>query len=327
MTTLKLYGRIVPTVFDLLGENENDMTRALGFALSRSEQLLEHFMSDLGLPPIMHNDNIIQLQTGRAGIGITDIEIMSEEIKIVIEAKIGTELPLVSQLERYATLCCNPFGTATLVAITNATPEYADHIINILVVPGVDIIHRSWRQIRRLAQMAHATASGILEKNTLSEFISYLGGILDAEIIFSNRVYVVSLGGGYPKGWKISWMDIVQQHHKYFYPVGIRSWPTQPPNYIGVRYDGRLQRIYHVCNWEIVPDLRVSFDQPNGPDWSAQYLLHLDSEIIIHKEVLNGPRVSRSLRVWCMLDTLLTCNTISEALTMTEQRIANAENN
>ena len=40
MAELLLHGRPVPTVFDLLGRNENDMTYALSWGLARSARFL-----------------------------------------------------------------------------------------------------------------------------------------------------------------------------------------------------------------------------------------------------------------------------------------------
>ena len=40
MPELLLHGRPVATVFDLLGRDENDMTYALGWGLTRSDALL-----------------------------------------------------------------------------------------------------------------------------------------------------------------------------------------------------------------------------------------------------------------------------------------------
>lgn len=44
---LLLHSREVHTVFDLLGDKENDITYALGWALSRSEQLLSVLLDDV----------------------------------------------------------------------------------------------------------------------------------------------------------------------------------------------------------------------------------------------------------------------------------------
>ena len=48
------------------------------------------------------------------------------------------------------------------------------------------------------------------------------------ERTYSNLVYSVVLAGGNPNGWKTSWIDIVEKHHRYFYPVNRGGWPPPP---------------------------------------------------------------------------------------------------
>ncbi len=70
------YGRPVPTVFDLLGTKENDMTAALAFVLSSSPHFLESVVREFAAAkPTNVKDAIVRIQTGRRGHGITDIEI------------------------------------------------------------------------------------------------------------------------------------------------------------------------------------------------------------------------------------------------------------
>jgi hypothetical protein len=70
------------------------------------------------------------------------------------------------------------------------------------------------------------------------------------EMKYSNRVFVVSLGGK-GDGWKITYRDVVEQKNQYFFPVGSR-WPDPPPNYLAFRYDGNLQSIHHVKSYATV---------------------------------------------------------------------------
>ena len=44
---LTLYGRSVGTVFDLLGDKENDITYSLGWALAESERLSSALLEDV----------------------------------------------------------------------------------------------------------------------------------------------------------------------------------------------------------------------------------------------------------------------------------------
>jgi hypothetical protein len=131
---------------------------------------------------------------------------------------------------------------------------------------------------------------------------------------------VVSLASGTPDGWTVSWIDIVEKHNRYFYSAVGKNWPP-PPNYLGFRYSGQLQSIRHVEGFEIVSDLREHFPGCKGAaDWGSHYLFHLGPAIKPAHKVATGPRIVRSARVWCMLDTLLTCSTITDALGATKAR-------
>jgi hypothetical protein len=138
-------------------------------------------------------------------------------------------------------------------------------------------------------------------------------------------VYVVSLGRGTPENWSIGWIEIVEEFKRYFYPSGSKFWPP-PPNYLAFRYRGLLQSIHHVDAFEEVSDLRQHFPgAERGPDWGRNYLFHLGPAIRPSRQVRLGPRICRAARVWCMLDALLTSETVSDALTLTEARREEAE--
>jgi len=141
------------------------------------------------------------------------------------------------------------------------------------------------------------------------------------ETRFSNWTFVVSLGPGKPAGWDISWIDIVERAERYFFPVGKR-WPDPPPNYMGFRYQGRLQTVRHVDKYEVFTNPRLLFPEAAEGIWEPHYCLWLGPPIRPAGAVRNGSRINMNARVWCMLDTLLTCQTISDALTESERRAA-----
>ena len=136
----------------------------------------------------------------------------------------------------------------------------------------------------------------------------------------SNLVYLVSLGSGIPEGCSISWIDIVDKKNRYFHPVG-KGWPSSPPNYLGFRYYGKLQRIHHVESWKIVDELHSEIAEIGAKLWKyPHYCYKLGPAIIPCKEVKNG-KVWPSGRVWAMLDLLLTCDTVSDARDQTNKRL------
>lgn len=62
MAELLLHGRPVPTVFDLLGRNENDMTFALAWGMAQSEGFLSDVVAAVTGGPIASADAVINLQ-------------------------------------------------------------------------------------------------------------------------------------------------------------------------------------------------------------------------------------------------------------------------
>lgn len=78
MTELQLHGRPVNTVFDLLGDKENDITYSLGWGLANSERLtkalIDHLAADLD-DDLGSTVEAIRLQEHIPGTGYTDVEI------------------------------------------------------------------------------------------------------------------------------------------------------------------------------------------------------------------------------------------------------------
>ena len=316
------YGRDVLTIFDLFGSKENDMTFSLGWLLSKSEVFLRLFLKDvLGGAQNDVKHAVIKLQTGRGCDGITDIEItISERVFVIVEAKKGPELPTPYQLGKYAKILRqSPEGQRHIVALTNATVAAADGKLKCPGVPSSSLHHRSWRQVYKLSKEATAQERSNENKRWLRTFSEYVGGLLDMEMKYSNRVFVVSVGG-HPEKWTITFRDIVEQRKRYFFPVGDR-WPDPPPNYLAFRYNGQLQSIHHVKSYTTFTRPHALFPEaPKNQVWRLHYCVKLGPAIHPPRRIPSGPRIRRSNRVWCFLDTLLTSKTISDALTETERR-------
>jgi hypothetical protein len=102
MPELVLHDRPIPTVFDLLGHDENDMTASLGWALAHNAALLDRFVQRIAPGVSLTEPPAIELQKhDRADGGFTDIELLAPELHVIIEAKRGWNPPSETQLRRY----------------------------------------------------------------------------------------------------------------------------------------------------------------------------------------------------------------------------------
>jgi len=324
---LTLYGRSVGTVFDLLGSKENDITYSLGWALAESERLSSALLEDVVPASQAGLDaDSIRLQEGISGAGFTDIEILagSGDVHVVIEAKRGYDLPALAQLQKYATRT-KPQPTALVVCAEASAAFVAGKLPD--AVAGVPVLYRSWREIETLVSSAADQARRHAEKRLLRDLSRYLKGLMTMQDVDSNLVYVVSLGGEI-ENTGISFRDVVVDHDTYFCPVGGGSggWPKEPPNYLGFRFDGRLQQVRHVEDYRVTDDNYAGFEPLKGKvDWPEErhWVFSLGPVMKPMHEIRTG-NLYRAQRVWGALDLLLTCETIAEARDKTKLRLADA---
>jgi hypothetical protein len=316
MTDLYLHRRKVDSVFQLLGEHENDISYSVAWALARCPSFLRgflHHVLDWGGEP---KGTEIRLQQPETNGGITDIEIEeSGSFYLIGEAKRGWNVPSQEQLKKYAmrpSFVVSSAPLKRLVVLSECSRQYAELCVK-SHVEGIPVVPVSWKNMIILAERALAEGSHA-EKRLVRELLGYLRGIMRMQDVYSNWVYVVSVANGTPPGWEISWIDIVRNKGLYFHPVGAghSGWPKEPPNYIAFRYYGRLQSIHHIDNYEVVTNMHQRIPEIPDGEWGPFFLYTLGSAFSPDKQVQTG-RIYPSGRVWCMLDTLFTSNTISEA--------------
>lgn len=314
------YGHAVSTMFDLLGAKEDDMTYSLGYVASRSPEFAARLIERVaGSRPRRLGDAVIQLQQiAREERGRTDVEIhVPAEFFGVLEAKRGPSLPSVEQLTRYIpVLLRRDVPVRRLVAVTNAPAHHAARVLP-GEIDGVPVRHLAWREVRQVAEQAREAETNH-NKRLLDEFTTYLKGLLGMEVSRSNLVYVVSIGPG--SVWGLNFRSVVENDGRYFYPTEGGGWP-EPPNYIAFRYDGRLQTIHHVEGYDIFTNPREVFPAAEDVSVPPNYCLKLGPPIKPGKEVRSGPKIVRSMRVWCEIDTLLTNATIQDAHAETKRRL------
>lgn len=323
MSDLYVHGRKIDSVFQLLGERENDISCSVAWALARSPAFLRKFVSALLQYEPDTNEVVISVQGAEAGGGITDIELKTPgKFHVIVEAKRGWNLPSRQQLETYANRQSFRDSDARLkrlVALTECSREFAQAHLEATQVAGVQVEPVSWKEVATFAEEARVQGSNA-EKRLLRQLTTYVGGIVRMQNLDSNWVYVVALASGTPKGWGISLIDIVRVRRRYFHPVGGRGWPKEPPNYIAFRYRGRLQSIHHIDSYEVITKPHERFPEIPTPEWGPHFLYTLGPAFGHDKEVRTG-KIYPNGRVWCMLDTLFTSETISEARDISKSRM------
>lgn len=324
MIELYLHNRKIDSVFQLLGEHENDMSFSLAWALTQCPAFLNTFLRAIIGHKLRTQDCVVRMQQHESGGGFTDIEIESPSyFYLIMEAKRGWNLPGNKQLKLYASRSSFISSNAPfkrIIALSECSREYAELHLKARDILGVHIEPLSWQDIIRFVKSARS-GSTHAGKRLLDELQTYIRGIMTMQKIDSNWVYVVALAYGTPPGWHISWIDIVKKHRRYFHPVGggRGGWPKEPPNYIAFRYYGKLQSIHHIEGYEVITNIHERIPEIPDVTWEPHFLYRVGKGFGPDKEIKTG-NIYRNGRVWCMLDTLFTCDTISAARDLSRKR-------
>ncbi|MCP9487565.1 MAG: hypothetical protein MSC30_17095 [Gaiellaceae bacterium MAG52_C11] len=314
---LTLFGRPVGTVFDLLGDKENDLTYALGWGLARNEPLARRLLAEVFPNEEIGELRAVRLQEFEPGGGFTDIEVESEHVAMVLEAKRGWDLPTLTQLTKY-TPRLDQAAIGRILVVSGASPEFAAPSVP-AVVAGIPVVYRSWREIVILAESC-ASQGRHAERRLLKELIAYLRGLMTMQKQTPNMVYVVSLGAE-RTGWSgsLTPIEIVTTKDRYFHPIG-DGYPKEPPNYVGFRWAGKLQLIRHVDAYEVFTNPHEHIPEIPPQEWKRHFVYTLGPSIVPAQEVRTG-NLFRAARVEAALDLLLTCDTIAEARDRTRERL------
>ena len=325
MPDLVLHDRPIATIFDLLGRDENDMTASLGWGLAHNAALLRRFLERIAPDVRLTEPPAIELQKhGRADGGFTDVEITTRELHVIVEAKRGWDPPSEAQLRRYEVRFAETSSAAQrfVVLTQNGAERVVRHRLGAWgPAPPITLAVVSWSDLVAIAASAGREGHPA-ERHLAAELSAYLRGVADMRDTNTNEVHVVALTRKVWEGWPadLSPVDEVEKHRLYHYPT-VGNYRKIVPNYMGFRYDGRLQSIHHVDGYEIIdtPHGHV----PGGPDllWDAPVnLLHLGPPIRPDHKVPTGKGIWPSAPMVVDIDLLLTSATIVEAWKATKAR-------
>jgi hypothetical protein len=325
MPAIQLHGRSIKSVFELLGSDENAMTYALGWCMAHVAGLIELLATEFDADA-PGSDATVLLQEHGGKNGITDIEVYDPgKVAWILEAKAGFSPPSIEQLTKYADrlLALDDTHAAKMLVVL-AQSDRRDLWLKMQVPQSVnDVPVRvvSWGQIRKCADKAYAVTDNT-GKALLRQFTGFLDRVLGMQVTTSNNVFVVSISRDTFGGGPTTFMEVVEKFGKYFHPVG-SGWPVSPPNYMAFRWDGRLQSIHHVDEYEIITDFALHFPDTTEGQMRPHFLYHLGPAIRPSHEVRTGGNI-QSARLYAHIDLLLTADTIIEAGAKTRERIERA---
>jgi hypothetical protein len=324
MTDLTLYGRRVETVFELLGEAEDDITYSVGWGLARSEEFAGALLRDIYGADVQAGALIaVRLQAADPETGRTDVEIETERLHLIVEAKRGWHLPTDYQLQQYAErLRSGESGQGHILVVAECAPYFPPVAALPQEISGVPVSYLPWSRVAELVNRTVAACSRLAEKQLLRELHRYLRRLMTVQSTTSNLVYVVTLQDE-PLEWAdITFREMVYQRNRYFHPVGGTrgGWPKVPVTYLGFRFNARLQRIQHVDGYEITTRLHDYVPEIHEGGESEPYFVYFLGPPIEPPAKIHMGNMHRNARAWAALDLLLTAETITQARDQTRAR-------
>ena len=201
-STMRLYigknhkGRTAPvqSIFRLVGSDEDALTFALGFLLSRDAVFCQRLIRLLGVTtrkPFKLGYAVHLQEVTEPGFGRRDIVIEDSGSRIVIEAKIGGAEPSAEQFLKYAAedKLWEQYATGVVVALTQVELSRAtrEKVLFKLAEKGIQFFDAQWHDIFELVLRYKPSEDSPITSFLFDEFIRYIRrdyhmGYYDAEI-------------------------------------------------------------------------------------------------------------------------------------------------
>lgn len=309
---LTRHGADVPCVFSLLGTNENDLTAALGFALSKCPPLAAALTRRIcaAAASTAQGDLSMDLEE-RDAAGRTDLELKLGSSLFIIEAKRGWLLPSTAQLSKYASRIMAAPGGGALVTLSQASHALAAQNLPSRI-GAVPVVHLPWLDVLAVVNKVRANCRGH-ERLWLDEFNTYMKEVTSVRRVEDSWTYCVVLNDVKPGG-TATFKEIVTEQLCYFHPYGAGGWPNEAPNFMAFRWAGAVQRIHRVVEHEVVPQLSDRWPELTNEAANRPHAVYrLGPRLPPYEPIPNGASY-RASRLWVLLDQLQSAPTLAGAL-------------
>ncbi|RDS82248.1 hypothetical protein DWU98_09445 [Dyella monticola] len=316
-------GREPSSCFGLAGTDENAGTAAVAWCIEHVLPFRKQVLALMGCDP--EPDLSVASQVFGTDKGFTDIELVGKACHVIIEAKLGWQVPGLQQLKRYAPrLRSSGARRQLLVSLSAADSSWAIRQLPGNVT-GIPVTHLSWNALSDAARRAHSSTRSPTDRAWLEQLLHHLQGYGMTSNIFDARAYVVSLTRDRIRPTHpYTWTDVVEKDSTYFHPVGVRGWPVIPPRYVGFRYRAEFQSVHFVTGVKTVD--RLQDLNPLWPDTdSPQFVYTLGPPMVPRARMPLG-KIYNNSRHTIALDILLSgsADTFEEAIVQMRERVAAA---
>lgn len=317
---LFLRSKKVTTPFALLGSNENALTYAFGFTLSKSPELLRWFLKEVGVVGVRNS----QLSRAKVHLQLnkrtkrensfTDIEIHLPGIcHVIIEAKIGLAMPEIAQCQKYRRRLSksNEPIQRLVVIVENADESMIEDYRSKDDLLADVLRHFNWQKLLPISvRLMLKNDTDQESRNWLTAFYDFLDGVYQMRS-FTTEVWILPVNT--EPHWKngLSFWDMHRDYGIYFSPTD----RSVRPLYIGFRVHGEMASLYRVEKIEpkrrvieLIPKLKDSPDR-----WPRKELTvwHLGKPVQLDKPLRSGAGMFNR-RVRCDLDLVLSSETVKE---------------
>lgn len=320
---MPIRGAMPASCFGLNGTDENAATAALGWCLDNCSTFRQELLRRLAEDPNLELS--IASQVFAEDGGFTDLELIGQtKLHVIIEAKVGWQVPSISQLDRYLPrLLASNSKRKLFVSVSAADGGWAKrHLPTHLA--GVEIMHLSWSDLQAIALMAFKLTRRPADKLWLSQLATHLAEYGMTSNVFDARAYVVSISPQRitPKH-PLTWVDVIVEQRRYFHPIGGNGWPVVAPSYLGFRYHGAF-RSAHFVESVVTIDNLAEIDS-RWPETNTPNFVYTLGPPMQPATPLPLGKIWATMRNWVSLDLLLSgaATDYSEALAMMKARNQN----
>lgn len=304
--------------YQLLGDDENSLTYALGHCLSYDKAFLSSFLRKCKFRGVTSKNVChaeIHLQKRQDGLGIVDLEILiKDRLQLIIEAKVRGGYPDFDQVETYINRLVRRGIQSKVVVLTEVTDDKKKNILKKRF--GKRIGFLMWSDVLELSTKLAEYNNATFDIRSFAAFMKEVYGMI---LAVEEEVWIVPLS----TKWKAKTKNIsaAELHVKYaFWVMGDKK--SRRSLYMGFRYNGHLQYIgrikkidYELKSSQIGPKIAEEFWGPKGEPWDV---VRLESLIPFPKKLPSGNIHNK--HIYCDFDLLLTSNSILEAESMMIKR-------